>query len=194
MMDSINLYKPNPVVNAYDFDENLPDEELTFDLFKKFVLAKRTQDILFLTIGKMLKLVRDRRLYKHLDFDNFTQFLASEEVSFSREKAYLYIRTFELFVEKLHLDPMEVGKLGVARLMLIAPVIKDMSIDDALEKIEETKPLRYGEFVREIKNIRNISARPNVYFSEEYEKWIIQYFEDKVILEPLGKFKEDEQV
>lgn len=189
MEDAIELHKPNPSVQAaFEVDEKLPDVELTFDLFKKLVLARRTQDLVFLSIGRMLKIVRDRKLYTHLDYENFSQFLNSEEISFSREKAYLYIRTFELYVEKLQLNPDEVGKLGVARLMMMVPVIKDMSREDAIQTIEEARPLRYGDFVRQIKESTNKNGKPSVYFSEEEEKWIVKYFEDTTTLQSLGKF------
>ncbi len=193
MADPIDLYKPNPSVQqAFEVNEKLPEEELAFDVFRKLVLARKTQDLVFLSMGKMLKIVRDRKLYKNLDFDNFSQFLASEEISFSREKAYLYIRTYELYVEKLQLDPDEVGKLGVARLMMMVPVIKGMSREDAIEKIEEAKPLRYGEFVRQVKAEANADGKPSHYFSHEQGKWIVNYFENVTVLVSMGKFKDKE--
>lgn len=189
----ISLYKPNPsVAAAFDVDETLSDADLTFDLFKKLVLARKTQDLVFLSIGRMLKVVRDRKLYKQLDYDNFSQFLASEEISFSREKAYLYIRTFELYIEKLQLDPDEIGKMGVVRLMMMAPVIRDMPREEAVQKLEDSKDMRYNDFVREVKSQTNKNGKPTVYFSEETGKWIINYYEDTTTLTSLGKFEERE--
>lgn len=193
--DPVSLYKPNPsVAAAFEVDESLPDADLTFDLFKKLVLARKTQDFVFLSIGKMLKIVRDRKLYKHLDFDNFSQFLASEEISFSREKAYLYIRTFELYIEKLHMNPEKVGEMGVVRLMMMAPIVRNMSNEDAVKKIEELgdKSVRYGEFVRSVKQETNKDGKPSVYFSAESGKWIVNYYENTTQLVLLGKFKEDD--
>lgn len=186
----LSVYKPNPsVAAAFDVDETMSDADLTFDAFKKLVLARKTQDFVFLSIGKMLKIFRDRKLYKNLDFDNFSQFLASEEISFSREKAYLYIRTYELYVEKLQLDPDEVGKMGVVRLMMMAPVIKDMNREEAIQQLEEKKDMRYGDFVREVKNQTNKDGKPTVYFSEEAQKWVVNYFENTTTLTSLGVFE-----
>lgn len=194
MTNPIDLYKPNPSVQqAFEVNEKLPEEELAFDVFRKLVLARKTQDLVFLSMGKMLKIVRDRKLYKSLDFENFSLFLASEEISFSREKAYLYIRTYELYVEKLQLDPDEVGKLGVARLMMMVPVIKNMSRADAIEKIEEAKPLRYGDFVRQVKQETNAEGKPSHYFSHEQGKWIVNYFENVTTLVSMGKFEPKEK-
>lgn len=189
----LSVYKPNPsVAAAFDVDETMSDADLTFDAFKKLVLARKTQDFVFLSIGKMLKIFRDRKLYKNLDFENFSQFLASEEISFSREKAYLYIRTYELYVEKLQLDPDEVGKMGVVRLMMMAPVVKDMSREEAIQQLEEKKDMRYGDFVREVKQQTNKDGKPTVYFSEENQKWIVNYFENTTMLTSLGKFEKEE--
>jgi hypothetical protein len=192
----IEAYKPNPsVASTFEVDERLPDAELTFDLFKKLVLARKTQDFVFLSIGKMLKIVRDRKLYKYLDFENFSQFLASEEISFSREKAYLYIRTFELYIEKLQMNPDTVGEMGVVRLMMMAPIVKNMSKEDAAAKMEELggKGVRYGDFVRQVKQHTNTDGKPTVYFSEESKLWVINYFENTTHLVPLGVFTPPEK-
>ena len=191
MKDKLSLYKPNPsVATAFEVDETMSDEDLTFDAFTKLVLARKTQDFVFLSIGKMLKIFRDRKLYKYLDFDNFSQFLASEELAFSREKAYLYIRTYELYIEKLGMNPDEVGKMGVVRLMMMAPIIRDMPREEAIQKLENSKGMRYNEFVREVKSQTNTDGRPSVYFSEETNKWMVSYFEDITTLTSLGKLTE----
>lgn len=189
----LSVYKPNPsVAAAFDVDETMSDADLTFDAFKKLVLARKTQDFVFLSIGKMLKIFRDRKLYKNLDFDNFSQFLASEEIAFSREKAYLYIRTYELYVEKLQLDPDEVGKMGVVRLMMMAPVIRDLPREEAVQKLEDSKDMRYNDFVREVKQQTNKDGKPTVYFSEEAGKWVVNYFENTTTLTSLGVFEKKE--
>lgn len=194
MDNDLSVYKPNPsVAAAFDVDETMSDADLTFDAFKKLVLARKTQDFVFLSIGKMLKIFRDRKLYKNLDFDNFSQFLASEEIAFSREKAYLYIRTYELYIEKLGMNPDEIGKLGVVRLMMMAPVIKDMSREDAVKELEGKKEMRYGDFVREVKQLSNRDGKPTVYFSDEQGKWVINYFENTTSLVSLGQFEKKEE-
>lgn len=193
MPDFIDKYKPNPQVVSFDYDETLPDEELVFDIFKKLVLARKMQDLTFIAIGKLLKVIRDKKLYKYLDFEDFSQFLASEEVSFSREKAYLYIRTYELYVGHLELDPEELSKVGVARLMMLAPIIKEThSREEAVTKMKEMEGLRYGDFVRQVKQETNTEGQPEVFFSKETGKWFVAFFADITVLNDLGSFKKDE--
>lgn len=190
MTDFLDLYKPKVSINeTFSVDETLPDNDLTFDLWKKLITARNIQDITFLAIGKMLKIIRDRKLYKNLDYEDFTQFLASEELSFSREKAYLYIRTYELFIEQLEMNPDEIGKIGVVRLMLLIPVIKKIdNKEEAVAKIEELKDLRYNDFVRNVKRESNHDGKPEVYFSKELNRWIVNYYEDLTVLTSLGQF------
>lgn len=194
--NSISRYKPRvDVIGAFEIDPTLPEKELTFAAFQKLVQAKRFQDLTFIAIGKILKMFRDQKLYKNLDFDNFSQFLASEELSFSREKAYVYIRVYEVFVERLQISEDELSKIGVVRLMFLAPVIRGIEDnDEAIKAIDEHKDLRYNDFVAKMKSATNKDGKPTVFFSEEVNKWIVNFYEDKTHLVPLGQWKDKEGI
>jgi hypothetical protein len=188
---ALDQYKPQvSVAKTFEVDETLPDKELTFDVFKKLVLARKIQDAAFLSIGHMLKIIRDRKLFTFLDFENFGQFLADENLSFSREKAYMYIRIYEYYIEGLQLNEEVMRDLPIARLSLMLPVLKKIEGKEAqMEEIERMKALRHNDFVREIKSITNTDGKPNVFFSEEAGKWIVQYFENTTHLISLGQFE-----
>lgn len=192
----ISLYKPNPsVIQAFNVDETLPDSELTFDLLKKLVLARKTQDVLFLAIGRMLTIMEERKLYKNLDFENFTQFLSSEEVSFSKEKAYMMMRIYKYYSEFLQLSEDVIKDFPIVRLSLMLPILKKIpEKEDQIKEIERMKSLRHNDFVREVKDTMNLDGKPSVYFSQEASKWIVNYYEDTTALNNLGPFKKDEQV
>lgn len=196
MTDFLEKYKPNiDVSKTFVFDEELPDDELSFDLNKKIQTARKLQDFTFLALGKMLKTFRDRKLYFKLDFEDFGQYLASEELSFSREKAYAYIRIYELFVERLNFNETELSKLGVVRLMMLAPVIRATeNNEEAIKLVEDSKDLRYGDFVRQVKQKANRDGKPSVYWSEELTKWVVSYFEDRTQLVTLGKWSDQQKL
>lgn len=192
----LSIYKPTVDINLlFTVDEKLPDNELTFAALQNLVKARKTQDALFLVIGRMLKLFKDRKLFTFLDFENFEQFLASEEVSFSREKAYLYIRIYEMFVERFKLNSDDLTKLGVARLMMLVPLLKEVvDRDEAIAKIEELGELRYNDFVKKVKDQTNKDGKPSVFWSEEGQKWNVEFFNDRTNLIDMGKWtdrKED---
>jgi hypothetical protein len=189
-MESIDIYKPTATLQEiFDFNESLPDNELVFVLLKKFVVARKLQDATFLVMGRMLKIIRDRKLYKYLDFEDFSQFLASEEISFSREKAYMYILICERFVDELGLEQEDMIKMGVARLKMLAPVVKGMEKQKAIKLIDDSKDLRYNDFIRSVKTEANKNGKPNVFWSEETKKYIVQYFENTTHLISLGNWE-----
>lgn len=193
-MQDLDQYKPRPnITQIFQVDETLPDKELVFDLFKKLVTARRIQDVTFLSIGKMLKIFRDRKLYTLLDFTDFSQFLASEELSFSREKAYMLIRIYEHYSEFLELSEEVIKDFPIVRLSLMLPILKKIpDKEKQLKEIERMKSLRHTDFVREVKTAMNVEGKPNVFFSQETGKWIVQYHENITHLIPLGEFKKDE--
>lgn len=186
----LQKYKPTVDINAlFNVNEALPDNELTFAIHQNIVRAKKTQDAVFLVIGKMLKIFKEKQLFKFLDFETFEQYLASEEVDFSREKAYLYIRIYEMFVLRFQLGDEEISKLGVARLQMLVPLLKEIvDRDEAIKKIEELGDLRYNDFVKKVKSETNTDGKPNVFWSKEAEKWIVQFFNDRTNLVDMGTF------
>lgn len=190
MTDFLDKFKPKVSIGqTFDVPTDLGDKELAFDLLRKLVTARTIQDITFLAMGKILKVIRDKKLYRDLDYENFSQFLASEELSLSRESAYAYIRTHEIFVEQLGFNPDEIGKMGVVRLKMLAPLVKDTDDKDSVvKKIAEMQGLRYGDFVRQIKSETNTDGKPEVWYSKEESKWVINYHENITRLNPLGNF------
>lgn len=190
MDKTLQDYKPNPsVIQSFQVDETLSDSDLTFDLLRKLVLARKTQDILYLAMGKILKVIRDRKLYKLLDFEDFTQFLASEEISFGREKAYMYIRIYEHYSEFLELGEDVMKDFPINRLSLMIPVLKKMpEKEDQIKELERIKSLRHNDFIREVKTNMNIDGKPDIYWSEETGKWIISYFPNMSTLVSIGDF------
>lgn len=190
----LSLYKPQvSIKEAFEVNEDLPDKELTFDLFKKLVAARKIQDVVFLAIGRMLKIVRDRQLYKILDYEHFEDFLASEELSFSREKAYMYIRIYEHYSEFLQLDEDTMRDFPIARLSLMLPKLKKIvSKEEQIEEMQRMKALRHSDFVVEVKKDAG-NDKPTMYYSQEKGKWLIYYWEDKTELINKGLFVEDDQ-
>lgn len=194
MADFLEKYNPQTSIFAhFQVDTELPAEERAFQTWKALLSAKRSHDGLFLVIGKLLKDVRDERLYEKLDYENFSQFLSSEEIGFSREKAYMYIKTYEYYIEYLQLDPERIGQINVSRLSLMVPVLRQIEDKtEAIKQIEEMSTLRHGDFVQNIKDRTPRGGKPDVYFSVELGKWIVKYHPNVTFLQADGDFIENE--
>lgn len=190
-MDSY-LQKYNPetsIFQNFQIPDGLSDADRAFKTWEALLVAKRSHDGLFLVIGKLLKDVRDQELWKFHDYDNFTQFLGSEELGFSREKAFMCIRTYEYYIEYLQLNPESVGKMNLSRLSMMMPVLKKIEDKtEAVKQIESFQSLRHGDFVREVKARTNRDGKPSVYFSEENDKWIVDYYNNTTLLNDRGEF------
>ena len=193
MSSFLDKYNPKTsIFSNFEVDASLPKEEKAFATWKVLLSAKRNSDGLFLIIGKLLKDIRDEKLYLVLDYDNFSQFLESEELSFSREKAYMCIRTFEYYIEYLELDPEHVGQMNISRLSMMVPMLKQIEDKtEAIKQIEAMSSLRHGDFVREVKNKTNQDGKPTVYWNKELSKWYIGYYPNTCHLHSLGDFEKE---
>lgn len=181
------LGRPN-MLPQFAVDESLPDNELAHMASQALTIATKSHDALVLIIGKLLKVVRDRSLYKSLDYETFSQYLESPEISFSREKAYMYIKIYEFYVETLQLSQEMVGSINVSRLSMMVPVLKGIEDkQEILEKIEQLGALRHGDFVREVKQQTNKEGKPSVYWDKEQDVWVVSYYENRTVLRSLGQ-------
>jgi len=152
-----------------------------FDLVQK---ARKDEARLFLIIGKALKTIRDNRLYLYLGdggFDSFIQFLNNAEVGISQASAYLYIRVFEFYVQRLKMLEDEVIAIPLNRLQRLLPVIKNKEDNEAKQIIEETGKLTSYDFDKETKERKLVDAkRPIVYKDKETDKYVIYFNPDDV--------------
>lgn len=195
MTDFLAKYNPETNIFApFQVEEGLPVEERAFMTWKALLAAKRSHDGLFLVIGKLLKDVRDEKLYEKLDYENFGQFLASEELGFSREKAYMCIKTYEYYIEYLELDPERIGQMNISRLSMMVPVLRQIEDkSQVVKQIDEMNTLRHGDFVREVKNRTPRGGKPTVYFSEELGKWYVGVYDNTCFVQHLGNFEANEE-
>lgn len=76
----------------------------------------------FIELGRDLATMRDRELYRLLDFDTFEAWLASPELSFSRRTAYGLIAASDV-CNRLHITPEAAGAIGWARLEILRPAL-----------------------------------------------------------------------
>lgn len=177
------------------FDNFAPDKTLTgadyaYNVVQNLLMAKRNQEVLFLIIGKILCEIKDKELYKKLDYPTFGDFLGSEEISYSKEAAYMYMRVYQYYVEYLQMGEDKIGQINLSRLSMMIPMLKKLeNKEQVMDKIEELSALRHGDFVLKVKQEKK-SDKPSVYFSEALDQWIVEYFDDRTNLHTLGTYGE----
>lgn len=186
------------ILESFKVDENLSDREKAFALWKNLLFAQRTSGQLFLLVGKLLKEFKEKELYFYLDYSSFKQFVSSPELAISSESAYMYIRVYEFYVEKLALDPETVKKMPLNKLSRMLPMVKEveeeMGKDKAIEKMNELNTLGLGDLVKEIKKVKGDTkelCRPIVVFNYETNLWQVRYYEDRTEFINAGKYIEE---
>ncbi len=187
-MDILAKYKPEvSVLDQFVVDPKDPD--YAFNLYRKLLQARQGHQLFFLALGKLLKEIKDNKVYVTLNYDHFEDFIASPEISFSRESVYLFIRVYEYYVEKLGMSEDRISEITVTKLSLMIPMTKDLSKEDAIEKIEELSTLRHNDFMIRSKQ-NKLDDKPTVWFNTELDKWLVQYFSDRTHLVDQGIYEE----
>lgn len=189
---STQLISYQDFLNKFNVQEYLPPHIKAHKLWNMLLVAKRSRDGLFLVIGKILKQIRDEKLYKDLDYPSFSKFLSSEEISFSRETAYMYIKTYEYYIEYLKLNPEEVGRLNVAKLSRMVPYLKRLNDPEkAKYHLKRLAHLRFNDFIKELKPKNQRSYKPTVYYDFDLHKWVVKYYSNKTAFIDLGEYDEE---
>ena len=91
--------------------------DLAFNYFTELKELVTEQGKLFLDIGRVLKTVRDNKLYKHLDIDTFNAFIAQPEIGLSRSLVYGYITIYETYLLKYGYPASQILKVPYSKLL-----------------------------------------------------------------------------
>jgi hypothetical protein len=196
-MSNISKYYPTipSILEQFALDESLPKEEKAFSAWKALLQAKQHYEALFLAVGRLLKQIRDQRLFEALDYESFNQFINSQELGFSREKAFMVIRVYEYYIEHLGLSEESVSSMNVSRLSLMLPTLKKIEDkEEAIRQIQDMNSLRHTEFVREIKDKSSRDGKPVVYWSNELELWYVGYYDNTTHIHCLGSYEKTEVI
>jgi hypothetical protein len=157
-------------------------------VYNKLIVQKRLEELSFLNKGKLLAQIKDKKLYKQLEFNSFIEFLKYEEnLNIDKVKAYQLIRVYKFYIEKLGFQEDFITKISFSKLAKLVPVIKS----DCRNKYQAKQLLLKKNKRKKIyKYQRNkwMEAVPKVKKNKE-GLWEIKYYEDRSVLSNLGKFK-----
>lgn len=187
---NITQYKPVTEKDIFSIIDTPNNREDVYVLWQQLVSIVNIQNASFIATGKILKMFRDQELYKELDYPSFNQFISSEELSFSRDRAYMCIRIYEYYIEELKLEPDFINQVGIAKLSLMLRKVKGLDKQEVVRQLVDARDSRVDDLRREVKKELDKSGKPQVYFSEELGRWFIGYYDDTCYLKSLGSFNE----
>lgn len=173
-------------------DKTLTPPAYAFELNQRLIFAKRQSDFLFLIIGKILKEIREKRLYEHLDYSTFSSFLSSNDVSFSKESAFMYIRVYEYYIEELQMSEQVIENISVSRLSMLIPVLKKIEDrNEVVELVQEYGSLTHNDFMLKLRQKKH-DDKPTVYYSKSIDRWVVEYWSNRTNLFDKGELVDDE--
>jgi len=112
------------------------------------------QGILFVEIGRLLKIIRDEELYKYMGdggYDSFTMFVNNSDIGLKQATAYAYIRIYEVYVMKMGYKPEQIADVPWYKLHLLAARVHPKDKEEAKEWLEKARTLGNGDFIEEMK-------------------------------------------
>ena len=147
--------------------------ELTTDEKIKVVsdLKKNLEDN-FIQLGQLLSEMKRSKLFKYKGYPNFKEFVESE-FNFSSAFANKIVGNFELFILELDVDEHSVKHIGLDKLNVIKPLVRNSSFDETEEWIKDATELSTTELKEKVKEIRE--------HQKSKEKTLKEVFTDQYI-------------
>jgi len=167
-----------------------PQNDLAWSLYKEVQTLLRRQGELFLLLGKDLKTIRDQKLYRYLGeggFDTFRDFLNNPEIGIRESTAYLYIRIYEYYVERLKIPTEEVVQIPLNRLMRLLPRLKEREDEEAREIVNEVQNVTTYDFDVIVGEKQLDVDKPLVYRCKVCGKWKIEYKPEQLCTCPVDE-------
>jgi len=167
-----------------------PQNDLAWSLYKEVQTLLRRQGELFLLLGKDLKTIRDQKLYRYLGeggFDTFRDFLNNPEIGIRESTAYLYIRIYEYYIERLKIPTEEVVQIPLNRLMRLLPRLKEREDEEAREIVNEIQNVTTYDFDVIVGEKQLDVDKPLVYRCKVCGKWKIEYKPEQLCTCPVDK-------
>ena len=146
----------------------------------------KQQGILFLEIGKRLKILRDEKMFRLLgDYQTWSDFLADGRISLSHTTIYTYIGIYEIFVMKYGfsfdlLSPIPYDKLS----KVLRSARKAENVEEAREIVEKARTLSRSDLALEFGEEREINLTKTrlvkAFKCDDCEKWRVDLPEDEI--------------
>ena len=138
---------------------------IVYDINQKVIDLKKQIEGNFLKLGAYLKEIKDKELYKVLEYKTFEEYIAQPDLSLNRRVVYSIIGVYEDFVcNQSHIDMEEIKKIGYTKLERIRQ-FKDQ--DNFEEWIYKAKTLSLSDLGAEIKETKGVSENLSSTKSED---------------------------
>ena len=156
-----------------DFDMT-PDEKM-----EAVANLKKNMEENFVQLGQLLSDIRRTKLFKFKGYKTFKDFVENE-FNMSGSFAAKIISNFDLFIRELDVDEHSAKEIGLDKLNMIKPLVKQAEFNEKQDWIKKAQELPTTELREEIKEIRenkkNKDKTMKDVFIEQYIEKMVTYF------------------
>jgi len=151
-----------------------PDEKM-----EAVANLKQNMEENFVQLGQLLSDIRRTKLFKFKGYKTFKEFVENE-FNMSGSFAAKIISNFDLFIRELDVDEHSAKKIGLDKLNMIKPLVKQAEFNEKQDWIKKAQELPTTELREEIKEIRennkNKDKTMKDVFIEQYIERMVTFF------------------
>jgi len=127
------------------------NSDVAHTLVEELKFYLKSQNILFLEIGRVLRTMRDEKVYQTLGHESWTSFLASGELSIKPSTAYAYIEIYEVYVLQFKIKKEELSEIPYDKLRIALPTARKIEgQEEIIELVAKTKELSRSDLMKEL--------------------------------------------
>jgi len=132
--------------------------ETAFELHQKILELKEQMGVRFLTMGKLLKELKDNEYFKVLGYETFTSYVINSEIGFKRSTAFGYIELYKWFIERLGFSVQRIGHLSLNEMNRVLSILKKELNESEKYPFKQLKA-RSKELISEVKDLRPVDFK-----------------------------------
>ena len=140
---------------------------------------KQNMEENFVQLGQLLSDIRRTKLFKFKGYKTFKEFVENE-FNMSGSFAAKIISNFDLFIRELDVDEHSAKEIGLDKLNMIKPLVKQAEFNEKQDWIKKAQELPTTELREEIKDIRenrkNKDKTMKDVFIEQYLERMVTFF------------------
>ena len=159
--------------DEFSKDIELSNEE-KFEIIGK--VKKRLEDD-FVTLGQLLSEIKRTKAFRIKGYKTFKDFV-EDEFQFSGAFASKMISNYELFIEELDINESSIKNIGLDKLNMIKPLVKDVSFEETAKWINKAETLPTADLREDIKQAKEKNKEVNLkdIFVDQFRERMVTFF------------------
>ena len=133
----------------------------------------------FVELGQLLSEIKRSKMFKFRGFKSFKEFV-EEEFQMAGSFASKVVGIYDLYINELDVDEHSVKKIGMDKLHLIKPMVKNKSFQESMQWVERAQTEGTAELREEIKEIRKREKEKDkdmkAVFIDQYLEKMVTFF------------------